>query len=73
MKRSEWQARPIPSTPEERTKAIERSIRGALAFREEWRCPLGCGFHRWAETRGGVLRVAAKHLQLEHRIRLEVH
>jgi hypothetical protein len=70
MLRSEW-TRPIPQTPEERTKAIELSVTRAIANGREWRCPLGCGFHRSAETKGGVLRVAAKHLHLEHRIRLE--
>lgn len=64
-------ARPIPQTPEEQRAAIERSVRLAIAW-GKWVCPLVCGFHRAVETRGGAIRVAAWHLRLEHRIRLEL-
>lgn len=74
MKRSEWPlVRPISDTPEARTEAIKRSISHAIAQGIEWYCPFGCGFHRWAETKGGVLRIAGRHLREEHRIRLEIH
>lgn len=71
MKRSDWQElRPIARTPEEQNAQIERSVSAAISW-GRWHCPMrGCDFHRQAETKGGAIRVAAKHLRLEHRIRL---